>query len=186
MQDDWRGFTVKVSDFGLSRLLPESHVQIEDKLATDDVAGTVTHMAPELLSGDSMSAAADVYAFGILSKSILGLTCCEWHVLYSLSHNLLRGISQVLLVTLVLVIAADATRADAHAAHSAESGQVLTFHLFVVYELWSGQIAFPGLSKIQVMAGVVNSGLRPSFPRNCPTWYSTLAVTCWAQSPAAR
>ena len=85
MQDDWRGFTVKVSDFGLSRLLPESHVQLEDKLASDDVAGTVTHMAPELLSGDSMSAAADVYAFGILSQSTLGLTCCEWHVVQLIS-----------------------------------------------------------------------------------------------------
>lgn len=78
---------MKVSDFGLSRLLPESHVQLEDKLATDDVAGTVTHMAPELLSGDSMSAAADVYAFGILSKSALGHTGSEWHVLYRLSHD---------------------------------------------------------------------------------------------------
>ena len=62
----------------------------------------------------------------------------------------------------------------------------LKLHLSAVYELWSGQIAFTGLSKIQVMAGVVNSGLRPSFPCNCPTWYSTLAVACWAQSPAAR
>ena len=68
LQDDWRGFTGKVSDFGLSRLLPESHVQLTDKMATDDVAGTVTHMAPELLSGSSMSPAADVYAFGVLSK----------------------------------------------------------------------------------------------------------------------
>ena len=78
-----------MSDFGLSRLLPESHVQLEDKLATDDVAGTVTHMAPELLSGDSMSAAADVYAFGILSKCALGHTGCEWHLVYSLSHDFL-------------------------------------------------------------------------------------------------
>lgn len=67
-QDDWRGFHAKVSDFGLSKLLPESHLQVKDKLATDDVAGTITHMSPELLSGGSMSAAADVYAFGILSK----------------------------------------------------------------------------------------------------------------------
>ncbi|KAL3154258.1 hypothetical protein ABBQ32_013755 [Trebouxia sp. C0010 RCD-2024] len=87
-QDDWRGFIAKVSDFGLSRLLPESHMQLEDKLATDDVAGTVTHMAPELLSDSSMSPAADVYAFGIL-----------------------------------------------------------------MYELWSGQSAFPGLSKVQAHAG---------------------------------
>lgn len=77
MQDDWRGFTGKVSDFGLSRLLPESHVQLKDKMATEDVAGTVTHMAPELLSGDPMSAAADVYAFAILSKLISSSTYCD-------------------------------------------------------------------------------------------------------------
>ena len=68
MQDDWRGFNAKVSDFGLSQLLPESQAHIKDKLASDDVAGTVTHMAPELLAGGAMSAAADVYAFGILSE----------------------------------------------------------------------------------------------------------------------
>lgn len=67
LQDGWRGFTVKVSDFGLSKLMPDGHTQPCDSLATDDVAGTVTHMAPELLAGGRMSPAADVYAFGILS-----------------------------------------------------------------------------------------------------------------------
>ncbi len=57
-----------MSDFGLSKLMPDSHAQAKDAMATDDVAGTVTHMAPELLSGGGMSAAADVYAFGVLSK----------------------------------------------------------------------------------------------------------------------
>ncbi len=67
LQDGWRGFTVKVSDFGLSKLMPDGHAQPRDSLATDDVAGTVTHMPPELLTGGRMSPAADVYAFGVLS-----------------------------------------------------------------------------------------------------------------------
>lgn len=79
MQDDWRGFTVKVSDFGLSKLMPDSHMQYDDSLATDEVAGTVTHMAPELLSGCKMSSAADVYAFGVLSMLLLG--CCDYPLL---------------------------------------------------------------------------------------------------------
>lgn len=106
-----------MSDFGLSRLLPESHVHLKDKLATEDVAGTVTHMAPELLSGDPMSAAADVYAFAILSKltfsaadvnafailvsslSALGIvTWCE-----AVLTSWLYGISQILLVIPLLV-----------------------------------------------------------------------------------
>jgi len=67
LQVGWRGFTVKVSDFGLSKLMQDSHAQPCDSLATDDVAGTVTHMAPELMAGGRMSPAADVYAFGVLS-----------------------------------------------------------------------------------------------------------------------
>ena len=47
--------------------MPDSHAQPCDNLATDDVVGTVTHMAPELLAGGKMSPAADVYAFGVLS-----------------------------------------------------------------------------------------------------------------------
>ncbi len=33
-----------------------------------------------------------------------------------------------------------------------------------VFELWTGKAAFAGLSKVQVMVGVVSSGLRPVFP----------------------
>lgn len=120
-QDAWRGFTVKVSDFGLSKLMPDSHAQPCDNLATDDVVGTVTHMAPELLAGGRTSPAADVYAFGIL-----------------------------------------------------------------MFELWTGKAAFAGLSKVQVMVGVVSSGLRPVFPLHCPAWYSSLAAACWMQSANSR
>lgn len=66
LQDDWRGLTAKVADFGLSKLLPD-RAQPYASLPADEVAGTVTHMAPELLQGGRMSSAADVYAFGVLS-----------------------------------------------------------------------------------------------------------------------
>ena len=91
MQHDWRGYTAKVSDFGLSRLLPEAHIPVKDRMATDDVAGTVTHMSPELLSGGAMSAAADVYAFGILSKSAASIVyicfCLPCPILYTPSAD---------------------------------------------------------------------------------------------------
>jgi len=54
------GFTVKVSDFGLSR------VQSENKSVETETFGTVTHMPPELLCEGRLSKAADVYAFGVL------------------------------------------------------------------------------------------------------------------------
>ena len=82
MQVDWRGFTAKVSDFGLSKLMPDSLTHRPDSVAVDDVAGTVTHMAPELLSGSKATGAADVYAFGILSTStdcdLLQNFLCNW------------------------------------------------------------------------------------------------------------
>ena len=55
-----------------------------------------------------------------------------------------------------------------------------------VFELWTGKAAFAGLSKVQVMVGVVSSGLRPVFPLHCPAWYSSLAAACWMQSADSR
>ena len=66
LQSDARGFTSKVSDFGLSRLLPEHSPKMGSKA---EYTGTITHMAPELLQHGAMSRAADVYSFGILSTS---------------------------------------------------------------------------------------------------------------------
>ncbi|KAL0055614.1 hypothetical protein WJX82_002414 [Trebouxia sp. C0006] len=56
----------------------------------------------------------------------------------------------------------------------------------LMFELWTGQAAFAGLSKVQIMVGVVSSGLRPVFPLHCPAWYSSLAAACWMQSADSR
>ena len=68
LQDDVRRFTSKVSDFGLSRLLPEHSPKLGSNA---EYTGTITHMAPELLQYGAMSRAADVYSYGILSKLCL-------------------------------------------------------------------------------------------------------------------
>lgn len=57
------GQIAKISDFGLSRAL-----QTGETHRSTRTMGTVTHMAPELLRAGKMSAAGDVYAFGIMSK----------------------------------------------------------------------------------------------------------------------
>ena len=82
LQTDWRGFTAKVSDFGLSKLLaeiaPVSVANLTEDNQKRDCSGTVTHMAPELLSEGANSSAADVYAFGIMSEFLLkGLSKCS-------------------------------------------------------------------------------------------------------------
>lgn len=58
---DRRGFTAKVADFGLSRVL-----DLEAEHITTQTFGTVTHMPPELLMEGVMSKAADVFAFGMV------------------------------------------------------------------------------------------------------------------------
>lgn len=58
---DERGFTVKVADFGLSRVLAAGVERISTR-----TYGTVTHMPPELLLSGVLSKSADVYAFGVV------------------------------------------------------------------------------------------------------------------------
>ena len=67
-QGDSRGFTAKVSDFGLSKLVVDT-VGTTAAHNSSEASGTVTHMAPETLSEGKASPAADVYAFGILSEA---------------------------------------------------------------------------------------------------------------------
>ncbi|KAA6420291.1 MAG: kinase, partial [Trebouxia sp. A1-2] len=58
--DDQRGFTAKVADFGLARMLPQG-----ETIETHAI-GTITHMPPELMLEGSLSQAVDVYAFGVV------------------------------------------------------------------------------------------------------------------------
>jgi len=55
---DGRGFTAKVTDFGLSRI---SNREISTK-----TVGTVSHMPPELLVDGVYTKAGDVYSFGVV------------------------------------------------------------------------------------------------------------------------
>lgn len=57
---DSRGFTAKVSDFGLSELFTA-----EGPLM-GELGGTVTHIAPEIVTTKEVSKMCDVYSFGII------------------------------------------------------------------------------------------------------------------------
>lgn len=56
---DPRGFSSKVADFGLSRVVNDGTIRTE-------TFGTATHMPPELLTKGLCSKAIDVYAYGVL------------------------------------------------------------------------------------------------------------------------
>ncbi|KAG2426888.1 hypothetical protein HXX76_012675 [Chlamydomonas incerta] len=79
---DLRGFTAKLSDFGLSKMM--AHDDATGQLVIDDAvgSGTITHVAPEVLLGKRpVGAAVDIYAFGILMYQIL----CGMHLYQGLS-----------------------------------------------------------------------------------------------------
>ncbi|GIL82000.1 hypothetical protein Vretifemale_10924 [Volvox reticuliferus] len=64
---DYRGFTVKLSDFGFVLHLTQITEDGTRYAMVDQACGTVTHMAPELLPGKAhVEASADIYSFGIL------------------------------------------------------------------------------------------------------------------------
>ena len=63
---DGRGFRAKVADFGLSRLAGDGAAPL--RTATH---GTATHMAPEVLSDNAHSRAADVWSFGVVLWELL-------------------------------------------------------------------------------------------------------------------
>ncbi|KAF6263821.1 kinase-like domain-containing protein [Scenedesmus sp. NREL 46B-D3] len=70
---DHRGFAAKVADFGLSRILtPEN-----EKIITR-THGTITHMAPEVITEATHSKAADVYSFGVVLYELLS-GCKPYH-----------------------------------------------------------------------------------------------------------
>ncbi|GLC66945.1 hypothetical protein PLESTF_000494700 [Pleodorina starrii] len=63
---DPRGFTAKLSDFGLAKMMAHDD---EGQLVIDEAvgSGTLTHMAPESLAGQrQLTASIDMFAFGIL------------------------------------------------------------------------------------------------------------------------
>ncbi|KAG2424090.1 hypothetical protein HXX76_014766 [Chlamydomonas incerta] len=63
---DPRGFTAKLSDFGLAKMMAHDD---NGELVIDEAvgSGTLTHMAPESLAGQTqLNASIDLYAFGIL------------------------------------------------------------------------------------------------------------------------
>ncbi|KAG2431667.1 hypothetical protein HYH02_013244 [Chlamydomonas schloesseri] len=79
---DLRGFTAKLSDFGLSKVM--AHDDVTGQLVIDDAvgSGTITHVAPEVLLGKRhVGAAVDIYAFGILMYQVL----CGMHLYQGLT-----------------------------------------------------------------------------------------------------
>lgn len=63
---DPRGFTCKLCDFGLSRMVTGGQLSPGARSAL----GTLAYMPPEVLLDGRLSMAADIYSFGLISNPI--------------------------------------------------------------------------------------------------------------------
>jgi serine/threonine protein kinase len=68
VRSDWRGFSVAVCDFGLSRL-----ALMESETEKQKACGTLIYMAPERLNGSACKA-SDIYALGIILFQLVSST----------------------------------------------------------------------------------------------------------------
>lgn len=85
---DKRGFVAKVSDFGLSQLQPDKSPCHNTASAAVEAAGTVTHMAPEMIAHGAGSCASDVYSFAILGEQIERVSLRICRLLLQVEANL--------------------------------------------------------------------------------------------------
>ena len=60
IQGEGQGFSAKISDFGMSDLFTS------DGPLMGELGGTVTHIAPEVVTHKMVTKACDVYSFGII------------------------------------------------------------------------------------------------------------------------
>lgn len=63
--------TVKLMDFGIAKILPESGKELEKLTKTGAVLGTAAYMSPEQCRGKKLDARADLYSAGCLMYEVL-------------------------------------------------------------------------------------------------------------------
>ncbi len=57
-----------------------------------------------------------------------------------------------------------------------------------MWELYTGQVAYADVvaGSAKVLGTVIGDGVRPEFPQGAPSWYITLADSCWSSTPKTR
>ncbi|TMW62189.1 hypothetical protein Poli38472_009682 [Pythium oligandrum] len=66
-----------------------------------------------------------------------------------------------------------------------EKADVYSFGI-VVWEIFTGECPYDGMSPIQVGLGVLNRDLRPNIPLYLPRFFTRLMRMCWAREPERR
>ncbi len=65
------GMRVVITDFGLARLSATAETSLATVSRSGEVVGTPAYMAPEQVRGEDLTAAADIYAFGIVLYELI-------------------------------------------------------------------------------------------------------------------
>lgn len=71
-----------------------------------------------------------------------------------------------------------------HQPYGAEA-DVFSFGV-VLWELLTGRIPYADMTPLQAAVGVVQKGLRPPLPLNCPPPLAEVMRACWVRDPRAR
>lgn len=196
----------------LSRVLAENKTHV-----STHTYGTISYMAPELLSLGKFARAADVYSFAILSEyhlrvgcqlnqhhalDLRGVEAKRWSCCAHRPGAIRRGFHEMQRHSVHLPSVSSSIRAGQCGAGTAPrrslsaarrrpcrfSLQSLTLRptALAVWELYSGEALYEGMTVGQVLYAVVYDAKRPPILDGCPPEYAALMRDCWKSEPTER
>lgn len=66
-----------------------------------------------------------------------------------------------------------------------ERADVFSFGI-LLWELLTGRVPYQEMTPLQAAIGVVQKGLRPTIPPDCPAPLANIMRQCWAKNPKDR
>lgn len=175
--------------------------------------GTATHAAPELLSNNKLTKAADVYSFAMISKWGKSGLFWRWPVAATrqLTVPARKQHAQALPCCVCLLFALRAQNASRqtaiicsistptfalplHSHYPCEACHLLSLHATysaaappaAVYEVAAGEEPYQDMSALQVILQVTHHGYRPALPEGFPPALGSLMQRCWDTDPQLR